>query len=166
MQPCVTDCTNTGHDVIMVDNLSRRKIDLELGCDSLTPIQSTQTRLKVGHRVVDMELVWCVLMVHACMIHELTLCCWLLCILDAQTDLECCLWPHNQVHEHRCCQGVRPAAAHTRGNCLILCILHSTVSCCASERCICVIRASPIVADECVDTLLASYSILRYVPSY
>jgi len=35
------------HDVIMVDNLSRRRIDLELGCESLTPIQSPQTRVKV-----------------------------------------------------------------------------------------------------------------------
>jgi UDP-sulfoquinovose synthase len=39
--------TITGHEVIMVDNLSRRKIDLELGCESLTPIQSAQTRIKV-----------------------------------------------------------------------------------------------------------------------
>jgi hypothetical protein len=39
--------TTTGHEVIMVDNLSRRKIDLELGCESLTPIQSAQTRIKV-----------------------------------------------------------------------------------------------------------------------
>lgn len=36
------------HDVIMVDNLSRRRIDLELGCESLTPIQSPQTRVKAS----------------------------------------------------------------------------------------------------------------------
>lgn len=40
--------THRRHDVMIVDNLSRRKIDLELGCDSLTPIQSPQTRLKVS----------------------------------------------------------------------------------------------------------------------
>ena len=31
-----------GHDVVIVDNLSRRKIDLDLGCDSLTPISSPE----------------------------------------------------------------------------------------------------------------------------
>jgi len=34
--------SDKGHDVIIVDNLSRRKIDVELGCDSLTPIQSPE----------------------------------------------------------------------------------------------------------------------------
>eukprot|EP00172_Hildenbrandia_rubra_P001496 Plantae.Rhodophyta-Hildenbrandia_rubra.ctg20616.p1 GENE.Plantae.Rhodophyta-Hildenbrandia_rubra.ctg20616~~Plantae.Rhodophyta-Hildenbrandia_rubra.ctg20616.p1 ORF type:complete len:516 (+),score=65.46 Plantae.Rhodophyta-Hildenbrandia_rubra.ctg20616:177-1724(+) len=36
-----------GHEVIIIDNLSRRKIDLELECQSLTPIQSISERLKV-----------------------------------------------------------------------------------------------------------------------
>ncbi|MDA8755353.1 NAD-dependent epimerase/dehydratase family protein [Candidatus Pseudothioglobus singularis] len=34
-----------GHEVIIVDNLSRRKIDLELECNSLTPIQSIGKRV-------------------------------------------------------------------------------------------------------------------------
>lgn len=34
--------SDRGHDVVVVDNLSRRKIDLDLGCDSLTPIQSPE----------------------------------------------------------------------------------------------------------------------------
>ena len=34
--------SDQGHDVVVVDNLSRRKIDLDLGCDSLTPIQSPE----------------------------------------------------------------------------------------------------------------------------
>jgi len=34
--------SDQGHDVVIVDNLSRRKIDLDLGCDSLTPIQSPE----------------------------------------------------------------------------------------------------------------------------
>jgi hypothetical protein len=34
--------SDQGHDVVMVDNLSRRNIDIELGCDSLTPIQSPE----------------------------------------------------------------------------------------------------------------------------
>lgn len=36
-----------GHDVIIVDNLSRRKIDLELEVDSLTPIAPMGERLRV-----------------------------------------------------------------------------------------------------------------------
>ena len=36
--------SDQGHDVIIVDNLSRRKIDLDLGCDSLTPISSPEVR--------------------------------------------------------------------------------------------------------------------------
>jgi UDP-sulfoquinovose synthase len=34
--------SDQGHDIVIVDNLSRRKIDLDLGCDSLTPIQSPE----------------------------------------------------------------------------------------------------------------------------
>lgn len=40
-----------GHDVIIADNLSRRKIDVELGCESLTPIVSIEERIKVWNRV-------------------------------------------------------------------------------------------------------------------
>lgn len=36
--------SDQGHDVVIVDNLSRRKIDLDLGCDSLTPISSMEVR--------------------------------------------------------------------------------------------------------------------------
>jgi UDP-sulfoquinovose synthase len=36
--------SDQGHDVVIVDNLSRRKIDLDLGCDSLTPITSPEVR--------------------------------------------------------------------------------------------------------------------------
>jgi hypothetical protein len=38
--------SDRGHDVIIVDNLSRRKIDLDLGCDSLTPIVSPEVRIE------------------------------------------------------------------------------------------------------------------------
>lgn len=38
--------SDQGHDVIMVDNLSRRNIDIELGCDSLTPIQSPDVSMQ------------------------------------------------------------------------------------------------------------------------
>jgi UDP-sulfoquinovose synthase len=38
--------SNDGYDVIIVDNLSRRKIDIELGCQSLTPIETIETRIR------------------------------------------------------------------------------------------------------------------------
>jgi len=37
--------SDQGHDVVIVDNLSRRNIDIELGCDSLTPISSPDVRI-------------------------------------------------------------------------------------------------------------------------
>ncbi len=37
--------SKSGYDVIIVDNFSRRKIDIELECDSLTPIQSMNQRI-------------------------------------------------------------------------------------------------------------------------
>ena len=39
--------SDQGHEVIIVDNLSRRKIDIELGCDSLTPIANIEERCNV-----------------------------------------------------------------------------------------------------------------------
>lgn len=40
-----------GHDVTIIDNLSRRKIDVELGTSSLTPIVSLEDRLSPGWSV-------------------------------------------------------------------------------------------------------------------
>ena len=40
-----------GHDVIVLDNLSRRNIDIELGCSSLTPIESPEVRVKTWETV-------------------------------------------------------------------------------------------------------------------
>ncbi len=37
--------SSEGYDVVIVDNLSRRKIDVELGCESLTPIKPLEQRL-------------------------------------------------------------------------------------------------------------------------
>ena len=42
--PTSLHLSDKGHDVVIVDNLSRRNIDNELGCDSLTPIQSPEVR--------------------------------------------------------------------------------------------------------------------------
>ena len=49
--PRVCACRSEGYDVIIVDNLSRRKIDVELGCQSLTPIQPIETRLRAWEAV-------------------------------------------------------------------------------------------------------------------
>lgn len=45
--PTALGLSNAGYDVTIVDNLVRRKTDIELGCDSLTPISSMETRLAV-----------------------------------------------------------------------------------------------------------------------
>jgi UDP-sulfoquinovose synthase len=43
--PTSLHLSDQGHDVVIVDNLSRRNIDVELGCDSLTPISSPEVRV-------------------------------------------------------------------------------------------------------------------------
>jgi len=45
-----------GHDVIIVDNLSRRQIDLELEVDSLTPIRPVGERLRVWKDLTGNEI--------------------------------------------------------------------------------------------------------------
>lgn len=42
--PTSLHLSDQGHDVVIVDNLSRRNIDIELGCDSLTPIQAPEVK--------------------------------------------------------------------------------------------------------------------------
>jgi UDP-sulfoquinovose synthase len=44
--PAALYLSKKGHEIVIIDNLSRRKIDLELGCDSLTPIQSIDNRVE------------------------------------------------------------------------------------------------------------------------
>lgn len=43
--PTVLHLSQLGHAVVIVDNLSRRHIDNELGCGSLTPIRSMEERI-------------------------------------------------------------------------------------------------------------------------
>ncbi|MFY0632519.1 MAG: NAD-dependent epimerase/dehydratase family protein [Vannielia sp.] len=45
-----------GHDVIIVDNLSRRKIDIELEVDSLTPIRPIGERIRVWKELTGREI--------------------------------------------------------------------------------------------------------------
>jgi len=49
--PTSLHLSSQGHDVVVVDNLSRRNIDIEMGCDSLTPIQHPEIRLKAWEEV-------------------------------------------------------------------------------------------------------------------
>lgn len=45
-----------GHEVIIVDNLSRRKIDIELEVDSLTPIQPIGERIRIWKELTGKEI--------------------------------------------------------------------------------------------------------------
>lgn len=49
--PTSLHLSNLGWDVLIVDNLSRRKIDVDLECDSLTPIRPIGERLKAWKQV-------------------------------------------------------------------------------------------------------------------
>ena len=44
--PCAVNLADQGHDVLIVDNLSRRKIDIDLAVESLTPIATMPDRLR------------------------------------------------------------------------------------------------------------------------
>ena len=48
--------SKAGYDVIIVDNLSRRKIDIELGCNSLTPIQPIDKRIAAWEEVTGKKI--------------------------------------------------------------------------------------------------------------
>ncbi|MCA1985517.1 MAG: NAD-dependent epimerase/dehydratase family protein [Desulfovibrio sp.] len=54
--PTALHLSNQGHDVVIVDNLSRRKIDIELGCDSLTPIASIFKRIQCWKDLTGREI--------------------------------------------------------------------------------------------------------------
>ncbi|MFM9089182.1 MAG: NAD-dependent epimerase/dehydratase family protein [Cyanobium sp.] len=57
--PCAVNLADGGHEVVIVDNLSRRKIDIDLGVESLTPIATIRDRLtaweQVGGRPIRFE---------------------------------------------------------------------------------------------------------------
>ncbi|WP_372674485.1 NAD-dependent epimerase/dehydratase family protein [Aquicoccus sp.] len=54
--PTSLHLSRRGHDVIIVDNLSRREIDLELEVDSLTPIRPIGERLRVWKELTGKEI--------------------------------------------------------------------------------------------------------------
>jgi UDP-sulfoquinovose synthase len=49
--PTALHLSNLGHEIVVVDNLSRRKIDIELEVESLTPIRPMGERLAAWHAV-------------------------------------------------------------------------------------------------------------------
>jgi len=49
--PCAVNLADQNHDVVIVDNLSRRKIDIDLEVESLTPIASIGERLNVWESI-------------------------------------------------------------------------------------------------------------------
>ncbi len=54
--PTSLHLSGLGYDVTIVDNLSRRKIDVELGCKSLTPITTIERRLEAWQEVSGKEI--------------------------------------------------------------------------------------------------------------
>ncbi|KUF12328.1 NAD-dependent epimerase/dehydratase family protein [Pseudoponticoccus marisrubri] len=54
--PTTLHLSETGHEVHIVDNLSRRWIDAELGVQSLTPIDSIQERCRIWKQVTGRAL--------------------------------------------------------------------------------------------------------------
>mmetsp|Transcript_14636 Transcript_14636/g.21499 ORF Transcript_14636/g.21499 Transcript_14636/m.21499 type:complete len:472 (+) Transcript_14636:52-1467(+) len=54
--PTCLHLSDAGHDVVMVDNLSRRNIDTELGCSSLTPIQPPEVRVAAWKEVTGKDI--------------------------------------------------------------------------------------------------------------
>lgn len=54
--PTSLHLADQGHEVIIVDNLSRRNIDTELGCASLTPIATPQVRVDTWNKMTGKEV--------------------------------------------------------------------------------------------------------------
>jgi len=50
--------SSVGYDVVIVDNLSRRKIDIELGISSLTPVTTIETRLKTWKKLTGKTILF------------------------------------------------------------------------------------------------------------
>ena len=54
--PTALRLSAAGYRVSIVDNLSRRQIDEELGCESLTPIRSIDERIAAWERVTGRQM--------------------------------------------------------------------------------------------------------------
>ncbi|MGM5482061.1 MAG: NAD-dependent epimerase/dehydratase family protein [Nanobdellota archaeon] len=56
--PAALRLSNEGYEVTIVDNLSRRKIDIELECESLTPITPLKTRIDKWKELTGKEIAY------------------------------------------------------------------------------------------------------------
>lgn len=56
--PATLHLSNLGHELAIVDNLSRRWIDTELGIQSLTPMDSIQERARIWKQVSGQDLIY------------------------------------------------------------------------------------------------------------
>ncbi|MBE3640043.1 NAD-dependent epimerase/dehydratase family protein [Mangrovicoccus algicola] len=54
--PTVLHLSEAGHEVHIIDNLSRRWIDTELGVQSLTPMDSVQERCRIWHELTGRRI--------------------------------------------------------------------------------------------------------------
>ena len=54
--PTSLHLSKLGHDVLIIDNLSRRNIDNELEVESLTPISSISKRIKKWHEITGCKI--------------------------------------------------------------------------------------------------------------
>ena len=54
--PTTLYLSDRGHEITILDNLSRRKIDVELEVDSLTPIRPIGERIRVWREVSGREV--------------------------------------------------------------------------------------------------------------
>lgn len=54
--PTSLGLSQAGYDVTIVDNLSRRKIDVELECESLTPIRPVSSRIKAWKNIAGKSI--------------------------------------------------------------------------------------------------------------
>ena len=54
--PTALHLSNLGHDVLIIDDLSRRKIDVELGASSLTPISTPEVRVATWNEMSGKDL--------------------------------------------------------------------------------------------------------------
>jgi len=56
--PSSLHLSNLNHEILILDNLSRRKIDIELGVTSLTPIKSIYERLDAWKEITGKKILF------------------------------------------------------------------------------------------------------------
>ena len=54
--PTSLHLSSKGHQVLIIDNFSRRKIDIDLGTNSLTPIQNMSRRLETWRKLTGNKI--------------------------------------------------------------------------------------------------------------